>query len=374
VGSGFIYSRDGLIVTNNHVVDGADEIRVTLHDGRTLNAKVLGRDPKTDLALIKITEKVDLPAVTIGDADKVMAGDWVLAIGNPFGLGHTVTAGIVSGKGRSIGAGPYDDFIQTDASINPGNSGGPLFNDRGEVVGVNTAIIPYGQGIGFSIPINLTRDIVASLKSKGYVSRAWLGVQIQNLTPELAKAFGLKETKGALVAEVMPNSPAKRAGLRRGDVIVGFEGKKVESARALPQMVASAPIGKKSKIEILREGKTQDIDVSLEKMKDESPPTEMKAEKTGYRLGIQVQPLSPEEASRLGLTGEGGVRIVAIEPGSAAARGGLRTGDVILEANGKVVDKVETLRSEVTSGAKEKGIRILVKRDGNNLYLAIPKA
>ncbi len=372
IGSGFVYSRDGLIVTNNHVVRGAEEIRVTLHDGRTLDAQVLGRDPKTDLAVLKVKQKVDLPAVKLGDSDGLAAGDWVLAIGNPFGLGHTVTAGIVSGKGRSIGAGPYDNFIQTDASINPGNSGGPLFNVRGEVVGVNTAILRNGQGIGFSIPINLAREVVASLTTKGYVSRGWLGVKIQNVTPDLAKAFGLKKARGALVADVVSGSPAARAGFQRGDVIVGFEGKEVESARTLPRMVASTPVGKKVKVRILRKDKTEELEVALEEMEDKSRRA-TPAEKSGFRLGVQVRPLSDAEASRLGLKSSGGLRVVAVRPGSPAARGGLRSGDVILEVNGKPADEVEALRSGAASAGKDRGLLLLVRRDGGNLYLAISK-
>ncbi|MBI2881321.1 MAG: DegQ family serine endoprotease [Candidatus Tectomicrobia bacterium] len=370
VGSGFIYSRDGLIVTNQHVVEGAEDIRVTLSDGRTFSAKVLGRDAKTDLALLRITQKVDLPAVALGDSGHLAPGDWVLAIGNPFGLGHTVTAGIVSGKGRSIGAGPYDDFIQTDASINPGNSGGPLFNVRGEVVGVNTAILPNGQGIGFSIPINLAREVIASLQAKGYVPRAWLGVQIQNLTPELAKAFGMKKPRGALVADVLSGGPAERAGFRRGDVIVGFAGQEVEDARALPRMVASAPAGKKVKIQVLREGKAQEIEVALDEMKDDAPPP-ARAEKTGFHLGVQVRPLGAEETARLGLKADSALAVVSVQPGSPAERGGLRPGDVILEINGKTAGRVEDLRS-AAAATQDKGLLLLVKRDRTNLYMAIP--
>ncbi|MFQ5693615.1 MAG: DegQ family serine endoprotease [Nitrospinota bacterium] len=373
LGSGFIYSRDGLLITNNHVVKGAEEIRVTLHDGRTFSAKVLGQDGKTDLALLKIKEKVDLEAVKFGDSDEVAAGDWVMAVGNPFGLGHTVTLGIVSGKGRSIGAGPYDNFIQTDASINPGNSGGPLFNLRGEVVGVNTAIMPSGQGIGFSIPINATRDIVASLSTKGYVSRAWLGVQIQNLTPELGKAFGLKKAQGALVVDVLPASPAERAGLKRGDVIVEFEGQEVESARTLPRMVASGPLKEKVKVRVLRGGESREIDVSLEEMKGQARPETPAETPAGFRLGIQVRPLSDADASQLGLGSKTGLRIVAVQPGSAAERGGLHSGDVILEVNGKPADKPETLRSDVVSADKDKGLLLLVRREGGNRYLVIRK-
>ena len=374
VGSGFIFSRDGLIVTNHHVVKGAEEIRVTLHDGRTYTAKVLGSDPKTDLALLKIEEKVELPAVTFADSDSIAPGDWVIAIGNPFGLGHTVTTGIVSGTGRSIGSGPYDNFIQTDASINPGNSGGPLFNLSGEVIGVNTAIFPHGQGIGFAIPVNMMRNIVASLNENGYVSRAWLGVQIQDVTPELAKAFDLKQAKGALVSGVLSESPADRAGIRRGDVIVEFAGEEVNNASALPRMVAKAAIGKEAKVRILRNSRPQEIAVTLGEMKKEARVAPNERDESGFRLGVRVRPLTKGEALRQDVKDGQGLQIIAIQPGSIALKGGLRVGDIIIEVNGKTVDTVESLRTEVVTAKKEKKMLVLVKRSGGHLYLSIPVA
>ncbi len=374
VGSGFIFSRDGLIVTNHHVVKGAEDIRITLHDGRAYTAKVLGSDPKTDLALLKIEEKVKLPAVTFADSDSIAPGDWVIAIGNPFGLGHTVTAGIVSGTGRSIGSGPYDNFIQTDASINPGNSGGPLFNLSGEVIGVNTAILPHGQGIGFSIPVNMMRNIVASLNEKGYVSRAWLGVQIQDVTPELAQAFDLKQAKGALVSGVLSESPAERAGIRRGDVIVGFEGKGVNNARTFPRMVAKAAIGKEAKVRILRNGRPQEIAVTLGEMKKEARVAPNERGESGFRLGVRVRPLTKGEALSQGVKDGQGLQIIAIQPDSIAMKGGLRVGDIIIEVNGKAVDTVETLRTEIVTAEKEKKMLVLVKRSGGHLYLSVPVA
>ena len=374
VGSGFIFSRDGLIVTNHHVVKGAEDIRVTLHDGRTYTAKVLGSDPKTDLALLKIEEKVELPAVTFADSDSIAPGDWVIAIGNPFGLGHTVTTGIVSGTGRSIGSGPYDNFIQTDASINPGNSGGPLFNLSGEVIGVNTAILPHGQGIGFAIPVNMMRNIVASLNEKGYVSRAWLGVQIQDVTPELAKAFDLKQAKGALVSGVLSESPADRAGIRRGDVIVEFAGEEVNNARALPRMVAKAAIGKEAKVRILRNSRPQEIAVTLGEMKKEARVAPNERDESGFRLGVRVRPLTKGEVLRQDVKDGQGLQIIAIQPGSIALKGGLRVGDIIIEVNGKTVDTVESLRTEVVTAKKEKKMLILLKRSGGPLYLSVPVA
>ena len=242
LGSGFIFDRDGYIITNNHVIEGADKIKVKLVDGREFKATIKGRDPMTDMALIKIeSPSHDLPVLALGDSNTMQVGDWVLAVGNPFGLSHTVTQGIISAKGRVIGAGPYDDFLQTDASINPGNSGGPLVNLKGEVVGINSAIVATGQGIGFAIPSNMAKSIIPQLKEKGSVVRGMLGVQIQMVTPELAKSFGLKEPMGALVAEVNPDSPAAKIGLQRGDIITEFNGTPIKEMHELPKMVATPP-------------------------------------------------------------------------------------------------------------------------------------
>jgi len=255
LGSGVIINKEGYIVTNNHVVENAKEILVTLSNEKEYEAEVIGRDKKTDLALIKVDAKEDLPVAPLGDSDKLKVGEWVIAIGNPFGLAETVTAGIVSAKGRVIGAGPYDDFIQTDASINPGNSGGPLFNFWGEVVGINTAIIATGQGIGFAIPINMAKAIVSELKEKGRVTRGWLGVAIQEVTSQLAESFGLEEKKGALVAQVFKNGPAEKAGIEQGDIILEFDEKEIDDSRDLPRIVASTPVGKTVTIKVFRNGK-----------------------------------------------------------------------------------------------------------------------
>ncbi len=265
-GSGFILSKDGYVVTNNHVVEGAREIVVTLADRDEYPATVVGRDPKTDLALLKINPKKDLPAATLGDSGGVRVGDWVVAIGNPFGLANTVTAGIVSAKGRVIGAGPYDDFIQTDASINPGNSGGPLFNLRGEVVGINTAVVASGQGIGFAIPVNTAKLVVPELKAAGRVTRGWLGISVQEVTNDLQKALALPDRKGALVAGIASGGPAERAGLRPGDLIRRYGGKSVEDSAHLPAVVAATPAGKKVTIAVLRDGREQDLVVTIGRM------------------------------------------------------------------------------------------------------------
>jgi serine protease Do len=259
-GSGFIIRKDGVILTNSHVVENAKEITVTLHDKSEYNAKVIGRDPKTDLAVLKIEPRGDLPVAQLGDSDALRVGDWVMAIGNPFGLNNTVTAGIVSAKGRVIGAGPYDDFIQTDASINPGNSGGPLFNERGEVVGINTAIFSRSGGnigIGFATPVNLVKGLLPELEANGSVTRGWLGVSIQKVTPELAQSLGVGEARGALVAEVTGGSPAQQAGIERGDVIVAYNGKKIDDPSALPALVAGTPAGETVPVEVLRGGRAK---------------------------------------------------------------------------------------------------------------------
>jgi serine protease Do len=276
LGSGFIIDKEGYILTNNHVVEKAGMIMVKLADEKEYQAKVVGRDPRTDLALIKISARGDLPVVRLGDSDALQVGDWVLAIGNPFGLGQTVTAGIVSAKGRVIGQGPYDDFIQTDAAINPGNSGGPLFNTKGEVVGINTAIFSQtggSVGIGFAVPVNLAKGVVPELKAKGRVSRGWLGVSIAPVTDEAAKELKLKDKKGALVMEVAERGPADRAGLRPGDVIVNFDGKKVAGAQELPRLVATVAIGKMVGIGLLREGRRLDLTVTIREFREEATPS-----------------------------------------------------------------------------------------------------
>ena len=265
-GSGFIIRQDGVILTNNHVVEDAKEITVILTDKREYSAKVIGRDPKTDLAVLKIASKGDLPVAQLGDSDALRVGDWVIAIGNPFGLSNTVTVGIVSAKGRVIGAGPYDDFIQTDAAINPGNSGGPLFNSRGEVVGMNSAIFSQSGGnigIGFAIPINVAKQLLPELETNGSVTRGWLGVSIQQLTPELARSLGLDEARGALVADVTSSGPAEKGGMKRGDVIVSYDGKKIEDSAALPALVAATPVGKTVPVEVVRTGKSKTLAVTV---------------------------------------------------------------------------------------------------------------
>jgi serine protease Do len=370
VGSGFVISQDGYIVTNNHVVDDADQIKVKLSNGKEYAGKVVGRDPKTDLAVIKVEKTSDLHPLTLGNSEDLKVGSWVVAIGSPFGLEQTVTAGIVSAKGRVIGSGPYDNFIQTDASINPGNSGGPLVNMKGEVVGINTAIIPNGQGIGFAIPINTAKEIVPQLEEKGHVTRGWLGVSIQEMTPELAKSMGLKEPKGALVAQVVPDSPAQKAGIEQGDVITEFDGKAVTSSKDLPRIVASTPVGKTVTVKLSRDGKATERQVILGEMEEKGVEVS-KGSSSHKALGIGVQNLNPEIAKELGVRKDSGVVVTQVEPGSAAADAGIQTGDVIKEVNRKPVKDVEDFARKVEKGNNKDSVLFLIQRGRNSLFAAV---
>jgi len=329
LGSGFIVSSDGYILTNNHVVEKADEVTVTLLDKEEFKAKVVGTDPKIDIALIKIDVKKKLTYVALGDSDKLDVGEWVVAIGNPFGLGHTVTAGIVSAKGRIIGSGPYDDFIQTDASINPGNSGGPLFNLKGEVVGINTAIVQGGQGIGFATPIQLAKSVLDQLKEKGKVTRGWLGVYIQRLTPEAAENLGLTGRSGALVSDVTSGGPAEKAGIRSGDVIVGLNGKEIRNEHDLPQAVASTKPGKTADVRLLREGKEMTLAVTIAEMAGEPGKPAGEQDLSSKNLGLTVQDITPEIARRFEIGDTKGVVVTGVADGSAAEDAGFNQGDII---------------------------------------------
>jgi serine protease Do len=368
LGSGFIIDKEGYIITNNHVIEGASEIHVRLSTEKEYEAEVIGRDSKTDLALIKIKSWNDLPVVELGDSDKVEIGEWVMAIGNPFGLSHTVTVGIVSAKGRVIGSGPYDDYIQTDASINPGNSGGPLFNINGEVVGINTAIVATGQGIGFAIPINVAKEIIPQLKKKGKVTRGGIGVYVQKLTPELAKSFGLEKSKGALVADVIPGGAAEAGGILRGDVITKFDGKEIDEMNELPRMVAATPVGKEVEVEILREGKPLKLKLKVGELKEEAPPPTV--EKAEIELGMSVQEITPEIARQLQLKDPGGVIVSNLEAGSPAEEAGVQRGDVIREINGQAIRKLSDYQRAVGKVKKDEVVRLLIKRGERSLYLA----
>ncbi len=377
LGSGFIMDQKGYIITNNHVVEGADKITVKLIGGKEYKATIKGRDPKTDLALIHITNPpADLPFLKLGDSDAVRVGDWVMAVGNPFGLSHTVTQGIISAKGRVIGAGPYDNFLQTDASINPGNSGGPLLNLRGDVVGINTAILSSGQGIGFAIPSSMAKSVIPQLMEKGKVTRGMLGVQVQNVTPELAKSFGLPEPKGALVAEVFPDSPAEKAGIHRGDIIVEFNGHVIHEMNDLPRLVAETAPGTKATVKVLREGKEKTFTVTITELTEEKQAAQTKEEGTEEApLGLVVKNVDPNLARRFRLRDNKGAVVVGVEQGSAASDAGIKAGDMVLEVNGQVINNAQDFQSAVSKLKKESYARFLIKRQGRTLYLTmeVPK-
>jgi serine protease Do len=369
LGSGFIIDNDGHILTNNHVVEDADEIKVILKDGKDFEAKVIGRDAKTDLALIKIKSGKGLQPIRLGNSDELRVGDWVMAIGNPFGLDHTVTAGIVSAKGRVIGAGPYDNFIQTDASINPGNSGGPLLNLKGEVIGINTAIIAHGQGIGFAIPINTAKDLLSQLKEKGKVTRGWLGVMIQKVTPELAKSFNLKDESGALVGDVTPGSPADKVGIKPGDIITEFDGKAIKEMSELPRLVAAVPVGKTVEVKILREGKPLSFRVQVQELDDKQMASGPSAEKE--KLGLSVREMTPDLARRFRMDYEPGILVVEVLEGSLAEDGGMQEGDLIKEVNRKPVRDLKTYQSLISGIKKGGNILFRIKRGGMNLFVSL---
>jgi len=375
LGSGVVVSEDGFILTNNHVVADADEILVTLSDKKKYEAQIIGRDPKTDLALIKIETEKSVPAAKLGDSDKLMVGDWVVAIGNPFGLGSTVTAGIVSAKGRVIGAGPYDNFIQTDASINPGNSGGPLFNLNGEVIGVNTAIVSQSGGnvgIGFAIPINMAKSVMPQLKERGKVVRGWLGVTIQVVTQEIKEKFGLKTEEGALIGEVTKDSPADKGGLKRGDVIINFDGRKVKVMNSLPAMVAETPVDKEVEILIIRKGREKRLTITIGELEEDTrvAATIPKMEES---FGLSVQELTPEIAESLSLKGEKGVVISGIENGSPASDAGLQRGDLIQEIEHEPVENLRDYKKIMKESSSKKQILIVIKHRGHSRYVVLKR-
>ena len=369
LGSGFIIDPSGIVVTNNHVVAGADEIYVVLQDGTRLKATLRGRDPKTDLAVLQVKPEKPLPYVVFGDSDKAEVGDWVLAIGNPFGLGGSVTMGIISARNRDINAGPYDDFIQTDAPINKGNSGGPLFNMKGEVIGVNSAILsPSGGsvGIGFSIPSNLARKVVAQLVKYGETRRGWLGVRIQSITEDLAAGLGLKEPKGALVAEVTKGSPADKAGIKPRDVIIAFNGVEVKRMRDLPRLVAESPVGAKVKVKVLRDGRPLELTVVLGRLEEGEKLMKAQAEKRKARaqtmdlLGMRLSPLTDSLRKTFDIPAEvgKGVVVLSVTPGSDAEKKGLERGDVITEAGGRPVTKPADIEKRIKA-YRDKGRKAL---------------
>jgi serine protease Do len=368
LGTGFIISAEGYILTNNHVVNGADEVLVKLNDGREIKGEIKGLDEKLDLALIKINEKDKLPVAELGDSDSLEVGEWVMAIGNPFGLAQTVTSGIVSAKGRVIGSGPYDDFIQTDASINPGNSGGPLINTEGKVIGINTAIIAGGQGIGFAIPINMAKGIISQLREKGKVTRGYLGIHFQPLTADLAKSFGLDSEKGALIANVEKDTPAEKAGLKAGDVILAYDGKLISEGNELSRFVAVTPINKKVDLVIFRDGKKQEVTVVVGRLKDSDGKATDLGGNESDKIGIVVQELSKELAVRLGVKDTRGLIIAEVKPASSAEEAGISAGDMIIEINSQHPDSMESYSAAVSKLKNGDVVRLLLKRSNGNVY------
>ena len=372
-GSGVIVDKQGFILTNNHVVENAAEIEVGLSDDRKFKATLVGRDPKTDLAVLRIEAPTgSFPVAELGDSDRLRVGQWAIAIGNPFGLDRTVTAGIISATGRTrVGVATYEAFIQTDASINPGNSGGPLLNLQGKVIGINTAIVASGQGIGFSIPINMAREVMGQLIAKGRVIRGWLGIVIQDLTPDLAAGFGIPSTGGVLISEVMKDSPADAAGMRAGDVIVEFTGAPIKEVIDLQRRVAAVEPGKPAALKVIRDHKPTSLTVRIgEQPNEEVQVASLPREE---RLGLTVEPLTADAAERYGLTARSGVVVTAVKPGSAGADAGIRPGDAILEVNRRPVTSVEAFVS-LTAGMKAGEIvPVYIQRGGggNNEYVVL---
>jgi serine protease Do len=370
-GSGVIISKDGYILTNNHVVDDATEVTVTMDNKKEYKAKVVGRDSKTDLAVLKVDAKGSFPSAALGDSERLKVGDWVIAIGNPFGLNHTVTAGIVSAKGRVIGAGPYDDFIQTDASINPGNSGGPLFNMRGEVVGINTAIIPQGQGIGFAIPVNTAKPLIPQLVSKGEVTRGYLGVNIQTITPDLAKAMNVEVREGALVADVISDSPADKGGIERGDIIIAYDGEDVKDSHDLPVLVAATRVDEEVTVTVLRDGKERQLSVKVGELTSGVAQLENASQPTKGKWGLQLHDLSPQIGQRFRLKADQGVVVVGVEPGSPAHEAGIQQGDVIVEVNRYPVNSVKEVKENIDKSQDENHLLLLVQRQSGKFFVPL---
>ncbi|SUO97277.1 DegQ family serine endoprotease [Suttonella ornithocola] len=369
-GSGFIIDSTGDILTNAHVVDGADTVRVQLNNRKEYMAKVIGVDKRTDIALLKIDGE-NFPVATLGNSDEVQVGDWVLAIGSPFGFTETATKGIVSALGRSLPNGAYTPFIQTDAAINPGNSGGPLFNSRGEVIGINSQIYSRSgafNGVGFAIPINVAKNIAEQLKNGGQVIRGWLGVSIQGTNQQLAESFGLDKPEGALVSQVMKGSPAEKAGIRQGDVILSYNNKVITKSADLPPLVALTAIGEKAKVEILRDGKRQMLEVEIGNL-DDSGYARL-AEKSNQFRGMQLKAL--DEAARTALDFDGeGVLVSKVEPKSAAAKSGLRAGDIIIAVGNEVVKAPKAVQKRLEKANKKRPQPILIYRDGQTMFIPL---
>ncbi|MFT7432693.1 MAG: serine protease Do [Alphaproteobacteria bacterium] len=382
LGSGVVISKDGYVVTNNHVAGSAEsEILIKFQDGTELKAKVIGKDKKNDLSLLKVEADKDLPFATLGDSDAIRVGDWTIAIGNPFGLGGTVTAGILSARSRNIQQGPYDDFLQTDAAINPGNSGGPLFNEAGEIIGINTAILSRtggNQGIGFAVPSNTVKHIIAQIKEHGHPVRGWLGVRIQTVTKELAEALGLTEQKGALVATVMADSPAEKGGIKEGDLILSVDGKPLKEMSDLPKLIAETPVDKKIKIKLKRGDKTKTLTVTIAKL-DEEEEAILLGEGDGLGksdaiAGMILSELDNDAREALGVEVDTkGVVVSSVEYDRRAERSGLRSGDIILEIKKKKMMLIKDVETALNLH-KEKSLLMLILRDGDKHFVAFKKA
>ena len=372
-GSGVIVDKEGYILTNNHVVEGADKVKVRLTDGREFTAMVKGQDSRTDLAVLHIKAK-DLPVATLGDSDKLEVGEWAIAIGSPFGLEHTVTVGVISAKGRSgLGTGTYEDFVQTDASINPGNSGGPLINIDGEVVGIHAMIIQPGTGIGFAIPINMAKQILNDLIKQGKVVRPWLGISAQDLTPEMAEQFQVKEKGGVLVAQGLQGTGAEKAGLASGDIIKSVDDKPIKNVTELVKEIQKKKVGQKAKLSVVRDGKPMTIEVTTSAMPDK--PEAIKEKEIEEKLGAQIQELTPQLAARYRISNEikRGVVIISVEDGSPADELGLQEGDVILEINRKKIETIKDFEKAIKDLNLEKGIVFRLHRRGNSFYHSFKK-
>ena len=369
-GSGVIVDGKGYILTNDHVVAGAEKITIHLFDGRELKGTVRGTDPRTDLAVVHV-EAADLPVAVLGDSDKIQVGEWAIAVGSPFGLEETVTVGVISAKGRSgLGTGTYEDFLQTDASINPGNSGGPLVNIDGDVIGINAMIIQPGQGIGFAIPINLAKTIMQELIKTGKVVRPWVGIGLQDITPDLMKFFNLKEKEGALISQVYSGSPAERVGLKVGDVVIEVDGVKIKSSQDVVHEVLKKKVGQKVNLVILRGGKRLEISVTTaqmpEKIGERGP-----AKPTREWFGLQVSNVTPEIAKQLGLTKTEGVVITGVEPISAGQAAGLKAGDIILEVNRQKILNENEYLSAMEKAKPDQGVLFLIDRQDSTFFVTL---
>jgi serine protease Do len=362
--------REGYVITNNHVVEGAQEILVKLDDDQEIEAEIVGRDPKTDLALLKLKKAGDYPFLKLGDSDAVQIGDWLLAIGNPFGLEHTVTKGILSARGRVIGTGPYDDFLQTDASINPGNSGGPLLNLKGEAVGVNAMIYAGGDGIGFSIPSRLVKRIVDRLKEKGYVERGYIGAVIQPLTDDLAASFGLKSKEGALVGDALANAPAALAGIKPGDVIVEFDGQAVKSVDDLTAFASDALVGQKATVALIRDRKKMTLSLVVSRL-DEAVPDNGAPQGGILDLGLALREISPETAKRLNLAAEG-LLVERTMENSPAREAGISPKDIILEVDRQPVKNLKEYNAALRSHHPGEPVLLWIKRGERSIYRSVP--